>query len=123
MKLLHMESTLNSALLSSMVKTKRGKQGLRETAAEIGDISAATLSRIEQGKLPDVETFILICNWLNVPTDTFITGDKTQVSKASEKDLLLYQLRASRELDQDTIDTMVKMIELAFTKVRKHGKK
>jgi transcriptional regulator with XRE-family HTH domain len=106
-----------------MVKTKRGKQGLRETAAEIGDISAATLSRIEQGKLPDVETFILLCKWLNVPTDTFITGDKTRISKASEKDLLVYQLRASRELDQDTIDTMVKMIDLAFTKVRKHGKK
>lgn len=118
-----MESTLNSALLSSMVKTRRGKKGLRDTAAEIGDISAATLSRIEQGKLPDVETFILICRWLNVPTDTFITGDKAQVSKASEKDLLVYQLRASRELDPDTIETMVKMIDMAFTKVRKHGKK
>lgn len=118
-----MESTLNSELLSSMVKTKRGKKGLREMASEIGGISAATLSRIEQGKLPDVETFILICRWLNVPTDTFITGDKSNISNASEKDLLVYQLRASRELDQDTIETMVKMVDMAFTKVRKHGKK
>lgn len=118
-----MESTLNSELLSSMVKTKRGKKGLRDTATEIGDISAATLSRIEQGKLPDVETFILICKWLDVSTDIFITGDKSRASKVSEKDLLVYQLRASRELDKDTIDMMVKMIDMAFTKVRKHGKK
>ena len=29
-------------------------------------ISKATLSRIERGSLPDIETFIKICNWLQV---------------------------------------------------------
>jgi transcriptional regulator with XRE-family HTH domain len=113
---------LNSDLLSSMIKTKRGKKGLRDTATEIGDISAATLSRIEKGNLPDVETFILICKWLDVPTDTFIKGEKAK-AKITEKDMLVYQLRASRELDSDTIDTMVKMIDMAFTKVKRNGKK
>jgi transcriptional regulator with XRE-family HTH domain len=118
-----MQSTLNSELLSSLVKSKRGKKGLRDTAVEIGDISPATLSRIEQGKLPDVETFILLCKWLNVSTDTFIKGPKAAPTHASEKDMLVYQLRASRELDKETVDTMVRMVDMAFTKVRKHGKK
>lgn len=118
-----MQSILNSELLSTLLKSKRGKKALRETAEEIGDISAATLSRIEQGKLPDVETFISICKWLDVSTDMFIIGDKPHITKVSEKDLLVCQLRASRELDKDTIEAMIKMIDLAFTKVRKHGKK
>ncbi|HYG40564.1 MAG TPA: helix-turn-helix transcriptional regulator [Cytophagales bacterium] len=119
-KLLHMQSTLNTELFASLVKSKRGKKGLRDAAVEI-DVSAATLSRVEQGKLPDVETFIRICKWLEVPTDTFIIGDKLPLSNVSEKERLVYQLRSSRELDPDTIDAMVKMVDIAFTTVRKNG--
>ena len=118
-----MDSTLNTELLSSMMKTKRGEKGLRETAEEIGNISAATLSRVEQGKLPDVETFLLICTWLKKPADTFIVGKKTLNPDLSEKEMLVYQLRASRELDKDTIDVMVKMVDMAFKKGHKNGKK
>lgn len=118
-----MNSTLNTELLASMIKSKRGKVGLREAAEELGTVSAATLSRVEQGKLPDVETFIKLCKWLNVATDTFIVGEKTSISKLSEKEKIVYQLRASRELDKDTIDTMVSMVNIAFTKIRKNGTK
>jgi len=44
---------------------KRGDRGIREVAAEIG-ISPATLSRVERGYLPDIETFGKICRWLNI---------------------------------------------------------
>ena len=43
--------------------------GVREFAREIG-ISAATLSRIERGKLPDIETFGKLCSVLKLdPAD------------------------------------------------------
>lgn len=45
--------------------TQRGARGIRETAKEIG-ISAATLSRVERGLMPDLETFGKICRWLKV---------------------------------------------------------
>lgn len=35
---------------------------LRDMAHYVG-VSAATLSRIEQGKSPDVESFVRICAW------------------------------------------------------------
>lgn len=123
-----MNSTLNSELLSSMIKSKRGKKGLRETAKEISDetgskISVATLSRIEQCKLPDVETLILICKWLKVSTETFIISPPAETLEVSEKDMIVYQLRASRQLDQDSIETMIKMIDFAYNNVRKDGNK
>ena len=51
--------------LALSIKEKRGDRGLREVANEIG-ISHATISRIENGKSPDIETFKKICEWLNV---------------------------------------------------------
>lgn len=44
---------------------RRGDRGIREVAAEIG-VSAATLSRVERGYLPDLETFRRICEWLDL---------------------------------------------------------
>jgi transcriptional regulator with XRE-family HTH domain len=44
---------------------KRGTRGIREVAKEIG-ISPATLSRVERGHLPDLETFGKVCRWLDV---------------------------------------------------------
>lgn len=108
-----MQSTLNTELLAGMVKNKRGEKGLRTVAEEIGDVSFATLSRIEQGKVPDVDTFIKICKWLDVTTDTFINSDSKKKA-VSTKDQVLAHLRADRELDKPTINMLIKMIDLAY---------
>ena len=116
-----MNSTLNTELLSSMIKSKRGKKGLRDTAIEIGNVSSATLSRIEQGNLPDVETFIRLCNWLNVSTDTFVSGSEQPTSVLSEKDKIVFQLRSSQELDHETISAMITLVDIAFNKLKKNA--
>lgn len=53
---------------------------MRETAGEIG-ISHATLSRVERGYVPDLETFRKICTWLEVdPAE--VLGMKTTSSSS-----------------------------------------
>lgn len=108
-----MQSTLNTELLAGMLKNKRADKGLRAIAQEIGNVSAATLSRIEQGKIPDVDTFIRICKWLNVSTDTFIEGDKKK-KVVSTKEQVVAHLRAERELSKDTVNMLIKMIDMAY---------
>ena len=44
---------------------RRGDRGVREVAKEIGT-SPATLSRVERGHLPDLETFGKLCRWLDI---------------------------------------------------------
>jgi DNA-binding Xre family transcriptional regulator len=56
---------LNILKLSKLLIEKRGERGVREFAREIG-VSAATLSRIERGKLPDIETFGKLCSMLKL---------------------------------------------------------
>jgi transcriptional regulator with XRE-family HTH domain len=52
-------------MLVERLKEKRGDQGIRKIAEQIG-ISAATLSRVERGNVPDLETFRKICEWLDL---------------------------------------------------------
>ena len=51
--------------LGRRLAEKRGALGIRLAAEEIG-VSPATLSRVERGFLPDLETFRKICRWLEV---------------------------------------------------------
>ena len=51
--------------LGRLALDRRGARGIREVADEIG-VSPATLSRVERGKMPDLDTFGKICKWLRV---------------------------------------------------------
>lgn len=60
---------------------KRGKLGVRKAAEVIG-VSPATLSRVERGNLPDLETFTKICKWLNInPGDVLGFEQNNSASK------------------------------------------
>jgi transcriptional regulator with XRE-family HTH domain len=113
--------SLNSALLADMIKSKRGKNGLRETATEIGGISAPTLSRIENGNLPDIDTYFRLCKWLDVPTDYFtIRTNKNADKKTIEtKKEVIAHLRADKTLPPSTAEALIEMINLAYAKISK----
>lgn len=51
--------------LGALLRERRGGRGIREVAQEI-KISPATLTRVEGGRLPDIETFRKICEWLQI---------------------------------------------------------
>ncbi|MXW10513.1 MAG: helix-turn-helix transcriptional regulator [Gammaproteobacteria bacterium] len=51
--------------LGRLVGEKRGKVGIRATARQIG-LSPATLSRVENGQMPDLANFTKICRWLEI---------------------------------------------------------
>lgn len=54
-----------------LIAAKRGTRGVRAAAAEVG-VSPATLSRVENGHLPDLETFAKLCRWLERDPSEFL---------------------------------------------------
>lgn len=108
-------SSLNTSLLSSMVRAHRGEKVLRDAAKEIGGISPSTLSRIEQGHVPDVDTFIKVCQWLGEPTETFVIPANAQTGEVnSGQQKIIAHLRAEKALSPKTVEMLVKVIELAY---------
>ena len=98
------------------MRAKRGNRGLREVADEIGGVSASTLSRLEQGNTPDLETFARLCAWLGVAADDFVVSEKrsARVAEAPTPEFIEAHLRADRILPQKAIDALAEMIRLAY---------
>lgn len=74
--------------LGRMIVKKRGDQGVRAAAKEVG-VSPSTLSRVENGHLPDLENFRKICTWLGIDpasvVDTKATGAQADVARVHFK--------------------------------------
>jgi transcriptional regulator with XRE-family HTH domain len=76
-------TALNIVKFSRLLQENRGDKGVRAFARELG-ISPATLSRIESGKLPDLDTFAKLCSVLRIDPSEILELDelpRTQVSK------------------------------------------
>lgn len=84
--------------LGLALKTKRGGRGLREVAKEMG-ISPATLSRIETGRQPDLETFSKVCRWLGIDGGEILGCSNT---KSNENKAFSAHFRAEKTMKPDT---------------------
>lgn len=67
---------LNVAALTTALDARRQTEKLswREVARQAG-VSPSTLTRMQQGKLPDVTTFGALVRWLDVPAEEFLADD------------------------------------------------
>jgi len=104
--------------LGALVRKKRGARKLRETARDIG-IGPATLMRVENGRIPDIETFGKLCNWLGVDPGTFLGYESQQSSRGSQLASadtpisLSAHFRADQTPEPATVNALAKMILLA----------
>lgn len=90
--------------LGRLLQERRGSSGVRKTAEEIG-ISPSTLSRIENGKLPDLDTFSKVCRWLKVdPADVLGFSRSTSPQKARA------HFRADNTQKPETANALAKLI-------------
>ncbi len=94
--------------LGTMVREKRGTRGLREVAAEVGT-SAPTLSRIESGKMPDLQTFGKLCRWLSVDPSSLL-GISPEPSEQVAPSVAVAHLKANREIELATARALARAI-------------
>ena len=112
--------------LAPLVQKHRGDRGLRETAAEIG-ISPATLSRVERGKLPDIDTFSRLCSWLKVdPADILDVPRAETPRKARGPDkpsplAPAVHFRAESTLSKQTANDLAQLILQAQAEMGRRG--
>lgn len=105
--------------LGPLVRERRGRRNLRETAAEIG-IGPATLMRVENGRVPDVGTFGKICMWLGEDPGAFLgftTGREGSTVVEGPIEFSAH-LRADRTSQPATVDALARMIQLAIAQQR-----
>ena len=100
--------------LGKLVHAKRGDNKLRETAKEIG-VSAATLMRIEGGRIPDVATFGKVCHWLGIDPGEFLGFDVKAPNTANvvQPIAISAHFKGDATPDLETANALGKMILFA----------
>ncbi|MFB3921974.1 MAG: helix-turn-helix domain-containing protein [Terriglobia bacterium] len=107
---------VNLLRLGKLVRERRGDRGIRVVAFEIG-VSPATLSRVERGKLPDLDTFTKICEWLEVDPAEMLEmkkGIATRKEGQPNSDVVVAaHLRADPTQDPDAAQDIAQLIMAA----------
>jgi hypothetical protein len=101
----------NRQLFGQRVREKRGTRSLREVSDELqNQISPSTLSRIENGKLPDVHNLVAIWDWLGDDFSLFILSD-------DKDDPIVGQLRAAQNMSAETASAFMEIIRAAYAEI------
>ena len=112
---------LSLTSIGPLLRERRGVRGIREVAAEIG-ISYATLSRVENGKLPDLQTFSKICKWLELdPGEILGCGNKPKPSQSKEGAIVLAHFRADKNLNRNTLQALTEIVLKAQKMIQAGG--
>lgn len=90
--------------LGKLITRKRQGRGIRAAAAEAG-VSHATLSRVENGHMPDLMTFARICQWLEVDPGEFLGTAATK-----EQPKAVVHFRKEKTVSPDTAVALGELI-------------
>lgn len=94
-----------------MIQQKRGGRGVRAVAKEIG-ISFATLSRMERGRAPRVDTLKKICAWLQIDPALYLGS--TDASPPAERPRVQLVVKKGRALRPRTTRALGRLITVAY---------
>jgi len=92
--------------LGRLILKKRGSRGIRAAAQE-AEVSPATLSRVENGNVPDLATFAKICRWLQVDPAEFLGMEPSE--QASQKRAVVH-FRKKKTFSPETAASLAELI-------------
>jgi transcriptional regulator with XRE-family HTH domain len=89
----------------------------KQVAKESG-VSASTLTRISQGRRPDVDSMAALLAWSGLNADTFVKRSKRAPREAESLAQITVLLRADRTLTREGVLAMEALIKSAYERLR-----
>lgn len=109
------EKRLDVEALVAALNAKReaARMSWRQLAHKAG-VSPSTLTRMQQGKLPDVNTFGALVEWLGAPAEEFLTEGKSSGRQRPNAFVLASTLlRGKRELSPQAREALDELVQAA----------
>ena len=89
----------------------------REVAQQ-AHVSASTLSRMGQGKRPDVDSLAALCSWSGLSADDFVRSD-SKVKEPEPLAMISTLLRADRSLSRQNAAMLDDLIKVTYQRLKK----
>ncbi len=96
------------------VRLSKG-QTWKEVAADSG-VSASTLTRMAQGKRPDVDGLAALLKWSGLKAEDYLTGRAT-AGKQETLAVISRLLRADRKLGKESATALEDIIRVAYKRL------
>ena len=108
---------VNVSVLHASLDEARRAKGLswRELARQL-ELSPSTMTRLSNKRSPDLNAFMTMVSWLNMPAEDFLTDrdESTQVREDPELGAQLAPLlRARKDLDATDVENLQELIRVA----------
>ena len=110
------QNQLHLQTLVAAIDAERRAKGLswRQVAKDAG-VSASTLTRMQQGKSPDINTFSALTRWLKIPAERFYAEQQPQ--SASHEDpmaVIPTLLRGKKKMNPKALAALQELVNAAF---------
>jgi transcriptional regulator with XRE-family HTH domain len=82
-------------------------------------LSPSTFSRLARGRRPDVETFLRLLAWLDLPAETFMTGLTGSPKRVEQNTLTVIAtaLRTDRAIPSDGAGALERLLRVAYNRL------
>lgn len=87
----------------------------RQIANEAG-ISQSTLTRLAQGKKPDVESLAALVSWADLDANMFVAG---RIGEAEPLSMISTYLRADKNLSDEAAEAIDRVVKATYEALRK----
>lgn len=124
------ESLISTAELGRAIKRRREelKLSLRDVA-DVTEVSASTLSRIENGTgRPDADNIARLTQWLDMPVDRLMTKHSSDdvepviyYPHEATPEIVEAHLRADKKLTPETANALSELFRVAYQQFSKPG--
>lgn len=84
--------------LGRLLAAKRGSRGVRAAALDAG-VSPSTFSRVENGHMPDLQTFARLCKWLARDPREFLGMEMTEPTADRPKTVVHFKKKKTVQLE------------------------
>ncbi|WP_345962429.1 helix-turn-helix domain-containing protein [Streptomyces sp. BRB040] len=111
----------DAAAFHAALDRTRQERGLlwKDVAGQAG-VSASTLTRLAQGRRPDVDGLAALVSWANLSADDFVRrNDEPQAADTLAK--VATHLRGDRNLTPEAADALEALIAVAYKQLATSG--
>jgi transcriptional regulator with XRE-family HTH domain len=107
------------AFFSAIDAQRTARKLTWKKVAEQAQVPASTLTRMSQGRRPDLDTLSALCAWSGLKADDFMRVKPIVRSKAESLAQITTHLRADPNLSEEGAKALDALIKSAYQQLRK----
>jgi transcriptional regulator with XRE-family HTH domain len=108
-----------AAFFAALDAQRQGRGLTWKQVADESQISASTLTRMGQGRRPDVDSLAALSQWAGLDAGDFVRGEKR--GTAEPLAMISTYLRSDPNLTPEGAEALEAVIQATYERLRQHG--